>query len=76
MPKAELKRVKLDELKPGLRVVVNSIKDTPVYTVDSVIGNGFVAELSYDLEGQKASGGPMDYSCLYHPSKEQLAAHA
>ena len=63
---AKAKKVKLSELKEGLKVIVNPTLDNPtVYTVQAV--DSFNAKLVYDNgTGELVSGGWLDYSFLYH----------
>lgn len=71
MAKKDLKPLK--NAAVGTRAVVNGLPDGTVYTIEAM-ANG-IAELTYKLgNGQIASGGQYPVSCLYEPTKEQLAA--
>jgi hypothetical protein len=54
--------MKKEQVKVGMKVVVNDLPDATVYTVAEV--EGFNAKLTYECGEQTLSGGWLDVSCL------------
>ncbi len=67
--------MKIGEIHVADLVAVNELPDCQLYTVKGFI-NVWVAELCYYTSaGKECSVSPLDISCLFKPTKEQLENH-
>lgn len=73
MMNTKQKKIRLRDVKVGLKVVVNDLPDTVVYTIKQV--HGFTVELVYTVKGVTIDGGWIDYGSLLVPTEEQMKAN-